>query len=411
MVDTENGAYYQTAQQANSYYQFDHPPRQVATLSQSAKQTVTGIKTSELEQALFGKVIPIFVGGKALIGGRLIEGPFFDTVGGVQVVSFIVSMGISANPNGTREITSVRLNGTESWTSLTGSLIAGMTINTKTGTEDQEPFESSITRFGDAAVPYRSHICIEVINCPLEVFGNQIAFTSSTVEDSSFGDPEDGITRIDALEVLARHARYDDSEFEFDVGGVDDFWIVAEKQTLIQYLQNAQQIQRNWNITATDKLRVFEKGDFDLDAEITRDRCNSIQFTDEDPLSMTRERVFGYIDTDRDNDFNTVSAKMDSFPMPMTDSQESEKIELPWGMTAERAISDDYLSLFSDDIARKKLGCVGDYTFLGAEAGDAVLYDRGGLRFRGRVTQLVKNAADFSVEISAEAAINCVFPA
>lgn len=39
---------------------------------------VTGVDTTALVSQLFGKDIPIFVGGEALMGCRIIEGPFLD---------------------------------------------------------------------------------------------------------------------------------------------------------------------------------------------------------------------------------------------------------------------------------------------------------------------------------------------
>src|SRR4051812_32921876 len=62
-------------------------------LTDAAKSTLTGVDTSALEAALFGKDIPLFVGGQALMGCRIIEGPFLTTGGSPSqnLVSFIAT--------------------------------------------------------------------------------------------------------------------------------------------------------------------------------------------------------------------------------------------------------------------------------------------------------------------------------
>jgi hypothetical protein len=114
------------------------------------------------------------------------------------------------------------------------------------------PFASSIARYGSKAVPYRSHVCCEIKKIPISVFNNQYPFVSLPVYEAA------NISRNDALAALARYARYDDSEFEFEVSGTDQFWIVAQQSDFIGYLQQFRKIFRNWNITTSDKLRVFE---------------------------------------------------------------------------------------------------------------------------------------------------------
>src|SRR5256885_359646 len=96
-------------------------------LTPAAQSTVSGVDTTALESALFGKDIPKFVGGQALIGCRIIEGPFLHD----NKVDFIATAAQSANPSATRTITSLRLNGTESWTASGGPIgtpFAGMTV-------------------------------------------------------------------------------------------------------------------------------------------------------------------------------------------------------------------------------------------------------------------------------------------
>jgi hypothetical protein len=372
-------------------------------MSTSALSTLTGVDTTALEAALFGKDIPVFVGGQALMGCRIIEGPFLHVVSGVNVVDFIATCAVSANPGGTRTITSLNLNGTQSWTSAGGPIgtpFAGMTVNVKTGTEDQTPFASSVTRYGDFAVPYRSHICVEILNCPLDAFNNVVPFASIFVhEDFS-------ITRNAALAVLAKYARFDPSEYEFNVAGSDTFWIVPQQTEFIAYMQNLRTIFRNWNITATDKLRVFDSlASGGITSTITRSNvtAGSLKLTRADPLSIPRQRILSFIDVDRDNEINTAPATLERFPVSVTASQQSQTVELPIGMTLSDALLDVNSSLLIDDLARKKMIFTGMNALNGSEPGDVVYFaDDSAITFLGRVTSVARKAADFGTDITAE---------
>ncbi len=395
-------------------YNYFVPNATVASVSPAAVPlpTVSGLPAGQLNNVIYGKDIPIFVGGIALIGGRICEGPYFTTVGGAQVVSFIVSLAVAANPGGTRTITSVSLNGTVSWTAAGGSLIAGMTVNTRTGTETQTPFASSTARDGLDAIAYRSHILVEVLNCPLAPFSNVIPFVSGKVEDSTFGPAADGITRNDALTVLANYAGYANSEISISVGGLDTFWIVAGKSTFIQLLQQFQAMFRRWNIVTSDKLYIFESDDFAIDVVLTRSNTikQSIAFTIDDPLGLSRELVFGFIDINRDNEPNTAAARLDITPIPTTQSIESKTIALPVGTTAPQATADAYTALYFDDIARRKMACTGMLDLLGIQAGDATSFtDDLDIVHRGRVVEIARSVQNWTCDLKTEAALECIF--
>lgn len=370
--------------------------------SQAASgSTLTGIKNSELESQLFGKAIPIFVGGQALIGARIAEGPFLETIGDVNVVSFIAHAAAAATPSATRTITSVRLNGTESWNStdgvLGGATFGDMAINVKTGTEDQTPFDSSISRFGDYAVPYRPGIMVEVSECPLSLFNNEIPFASLYVYEA------DNITRTDAIKALLRYARFTDDEFDIDVSGTDQFWIVSQNTGLFDFLRGMQSVFRRWNIVASDKLYISESDFTNTDVNITRDdiQVNSLQALRGDPLALERQRALRFIDTARDNDFNTVQGRLERFPEPLTSSQNTSTYELPIGMTQEAAqiLVDDALSI--DDLARKGISAAGMFSMIGLQPGQIIKLNNTVLGFRGRVTETVFNH-DFTVDFKAE---------
>src|SRR4051812_34080064 len=102
------------------------PSPTITTGSQAASSsTLTGIKNSEVESQLFGKNQPLFVGGQALIGCRIIEGPFIYNMSGVTMFDAIFDVATpiddltDTNP---RTIDYLNLNGTKSWTAADGGI-------------------------------------------------------------------------------------------------------------------------------------------------------------------------------------------------------------------------------------------------------------------------------------------------
>src|SRR5882757_9026047 len=80
------------------------------TLSETAKTVVTGTQTdTQFTQQLIGHDIPVFVGGNALMGFRIYEGPFYYTEGGVNLVDMIVGCAVTATPSAPRTFSSLRL--------------------------------------------------------------------------------------------------------------------------------------------------------------------------------------------------------------------------------------------------------------------------------------------------------------
>jgi hypothetical protein len=375
-------------------------------LTEAAKTVVTGTETdNKFTQQIIGHDIPVFVGGQALMGCRIYEGPFYYTEDDVNLVDMIIGCAVTATPSATRTINSLRLNGTESATSSDGGTtwagigaLSGLQISVRTGMEDQLPFPSSIARYGSKAVPYRSHICAEIKKIPIAPFNNQYPFGSLSVFESEY------ITRNNALAALARYARYADSEFEFSVSGADKFWIVAQQSDFIGYLQQFRKIFRNWNITTTDKLRVFENdSSAGVNAVITRSNASNFKFTRVDPLAIPRQRSYSFIDTERDNDLNTVTARRERFPVPLTASQSADNVELPIGTTAALASADNNRSLLIDDIARSRMSCTVNSSLYGIQPGDITSFDDDpNISFLGRVVSTARKTADFTVDIACE---------
>ncbi|WLB14836.1 cadherin repeat domain-containing protein (plasmid) [Bradyrhizobium elkanii] len=377
-----------------------------STLSDTAKTTSTGTQTdNQFAAQLIGKEIPIFVGGQALMGCRDIEGPFLYTGDdGNGYCDMIVSPALAATPGAARTFPYLSLNGTKSWTladGFIGDAFASMEINFLSGTEEQTPFASSIARYGAHAVPYRSHICVELKKIPLNVFANEIPFVSLYIHESDY------LTRNDGLAKLAQYARFSPDEYEFAVSGHDAFWIVAQQTTFIQYLQNLQKtVGRNWNIVPSDKLRVFESVSTVTPIRLTRDDIveDTIKFSEIDPLTLPAIRSLGFIDTGRDNDYNTVSAQRARFPIALTSSESTENFDLSIGMEAPDAKAAVSKSLLIDDIGRDRFACTVMPWLRGLQSGDIIEPDVDSeIDFpAARILTVARGAAKWTADITAE---------
>lgn len=377
------------------------------TLTNSQKATITGIELEEdFAAATIGKDIAFFIGGKILAGCRLYEGPFLSTVDDAGLVGYIVGPFVLAVPGASLSIESLRLNGTESltsadggttWTSL-GTVFDGIVINVLKGSETQTPFASSISRYGARAVPYRSHVCIELQDVPLAPFANLIPFVSVYLEQ------DETLTRQEAVSRILRFVRFDDAEFEVNVSGQDVFWVKVGEENLFDFLQGLQTIFRNWNIVATDKLRIFENSSTVTSIPITRSdvSADSIKFWQDTPETVPAERTLGIVDTDGDNDFYTTPpARRARYPIPLTSSQDSQSIELPIGMGRLQAKTLVNKSLLIDEFARDKCSFKLLPHMRGIEPGDIVACDFWEWP-TGRVISIARNASDFTSDAIVE---------
>lgn len=381
-----------------------------APMSESSKTAITGSETDDkFSGQVIGKTIPVFLGGIILSGCKLIEGPFITTISGEVFCDYIVSPFMKAVPSATVELNSIRLNGTESFTSADGGVtwtplgpvFDDVEINVLYGTETQEPFDSSVTRYGARAVPYRSRVCVEIKNVPLAPFNNEIPFLSVEVSQ------DESLQRRDALSRAAAYARYNSDEYEIEVSGEDDFWIVVDESSFIQFVQELRRtVGRNWNILASDKLYIFENSSTETPVEIDRGDVSkgSIRFWQDPPETIPAERDMGFVDTGRDNDFNVVKAVKSRFPIPLTSSQNVEQCDIPIGMGATQAKIIVNKSLQIDEIARDKCSFKALPHMRGLEPGDLVDLDfDADIEWSlGRIISVARNASDWTSDVVVE---------
>ena len=381
-------------------------------------QTATAVDPSAVEAILYGKDIPLYAGGKALIGGRIIEGPFFGGTQAEPTASFVAyhaqNIVSHAFAYDLTQITSARLRGQEVWNSTGGYVATDKlppgSFDWRPGHNAQPPFAQSVTRDGSGAVAYAQGIISSWLNLPLKPFAGIVPFPSVMVETTRFGAPSDGIPRSDAIAAVLERMGFSSNEYEVDVQGSDQAWLIGSDATLEEFLQQLRSVFVNYQITYTDKLRVFEPTQFASSFALTNDNVlrDTLQFSRTDPMLLSREKQYSFIDLERDYEPNVVTAKEDRYPLPSTDTTETTSLELPIVTTSAQAMADVYVSLYEELSARNTMEGTGDATLFGMEVGDGVRFaDSDVIDFFARVSQTTHDFEHWTVGFQAGEVLNC----
>jgi len=377
---------------------------------------VAGVEPQAYEAILYGKDIPLFVGGKMLIGGRICEGPFFGGTQADPTVSFIAyhAQNLVGELFSDTVITSARLRGQEVWNAVSGYIatdkLPSGSFAWNPGHVQNVAFSQSVGRYGTNAVPYTHGITSSWENIPLKPFGGIVPFPSVMVENLSYGDPDDGITRTQAISNILGRMGLDPSEFEVDVSGSDPAWMVASNMSLPDFLRQLRAIFTRYHITYSDKLRIIEPDSFAVDGEITNSNVqrDTLKFKRTDPMTLTRQKRYTFIDVDRDYEMNTALAKEDRYPIPTTDATAEVSIELPIATTSAQAVADIHNSLYEELKARSQMEGVLDRTLFGLECGDGVRFaDSSVINMTARVMETVHDFENMAVQFQAVEVINC----
>jgi hypothetical protein len=380
-----------------------------------------GIEPQAYEAILYGKVIPV-IAGSPLLGFRIIEGPWWGGDPTAPIVSFIASAGMPANPAGTNVFTDIRIRGKRfafdgaatigdgDVRNLTDSSVTGATVEVRTGTETQLPFQSSIDRYGARAIAYRPHFLIELKNIPIAAFGGIIPMSSGQIHNTTYGlDLDEGVTRNDALTEFLGYMRLAPADFEVSVLGRDVAWIASEQQQLVEFLQNLRAEFVHWNITFRDKMRVIEPTTIPVEALLTPANTlrASVKLTQADPLVQAREKIASFIDIDRDYEPNTASARADSFPIPTTLSINSQTNNLPIVGHVSEMEADVNVSLFEELASIDQMTATVMPSKFGIEASDGFQYLDDRLSFTGRIFETQRDLSKFYVQITGAEVLNC----
>jgi len=387
------------------------------TVSPATPPVVAGIEPAAYEAILYGKDIPLFVGGKMLIGGRICEGPFFGGTQADPTVSFIAyhAQNIIVEAITHTAITQARLRGQEVWNSTSGYIatdkVPSGSFAWNPGHQTNVAFSQSVGRYGANAVPYTDGITSSWQNIPLKPFGGIVPFPSVLVENSSYGVPADGIPRTQAISNVLRHMGLYNFEYQVDVSGSDPAWMVSSKMNLQEFLQQLRAIFTRYRITYSDKLRIIEPDTFAVNGELTNGNVlrDTLRFRRTDPMSLTRQKRYTYIDVDRDYEMNVAVAQEDRFPIPTTDGTASVSIELPIATTAAQAVADIHNSLYEELKVRSQMEGVLDRTLLGLECGDGVRFaDSTVIDMTARVMETVHDFENWNVQFKAGEVIHCL---
>lgn len=391
--------------------------------------TVTGVDPSALASTLYDKECPVFLGGMAAIGMRIIEGPVYDIVDNENVVSWVAAAAINMNYENAANLVvrELRFRGKQAWTLADGVLLSGLTIGATSNSEmfarftkgslTQAPDAWSVSRFASRANAYRPMITATFEKIRLSLFkdangGVLIPFPTLVVADSTFGTPEDGISYADAWPVITKFAGFEDDEVEgVNLTGGRNAFFFATKQTVIQWVNDHRQIKRYWSLRLKDKLYLVEKAATEIDLVVDRTMVSKggsepFLFTWEESVAIARKKNLTVIDVARDYDLNTVAAQLEVAPVPATTAFEEETIELADVTDASTATAEVNYALYDEDQARDKTEYTGKRIIYGTEAGDQhrIVTDFG--TFIRRVEEVTRNVG-CSVEIKTEGMLTC----
>jgi hypothetical protein len=153
-------------------------------------------------------------------------------------------------------------------------------------------------------------------------------------------------------------------------------------------------IFRNVNIVATDKLRIFENSSTTTPIPVTRDDvvADRVKFWIDPPETVPSDRILGFVDTDGDNDFNTVKVSRSRYPIPLTSSRDVQELDLPIGMSRVTAKTINGKSILIDEFGRHKCAFRLLPHMRGVEPGDILELDFDQEFPNWRVLSIARNA-------------------
>lgn len=396
------------------------------TVSPTTVPQITGIDPGELANATYGKVIPIFIGGKARLGGSIVVGPYITTDSNNKLRgSFGISFGFPANPTGTRVAFEIAFNSKVVWQSTAGTAtisagtFLGSTFTARfyqgTFTQSADPIETS--NWGANAVAYRPQMMLFFENLLLEDYDNRIPFVALMVGDTTDSAvPSDGINLGEGLERLAYSPWVGMTADTFETVDIDDIAdaiICAEDESLVDLLRKFSRAYRAWDVLQTDKLRVKDRGS-NVSPDIVLDRSRilnkEVAFHRQEPVSTARELELITIDPDADYVLLPATAKRPKEPYRVSGSAGKESISLPIVIdAATRQALVTYMK-FSEEQSRER--CVLTTTAYGmqTEPGDLVALSdlHSGLAYRAMKCIEASLGANHTVQLTLEAILRCL---
>jgi hypothetical protein len=401
-------------------------PPPAPSIPPASVPTVSGVAPEALAASLFDKDIPVVLAGLAVIGGRIIEGPIRGTVDGESTMSWIAGYAINMNYEAANlTVTELRFRGKRAWTLAGGASLPGLSVGVPTvggvqtvrfsglGTLTQSPDPWSVSRFGaNRANAYRTMITATFENIKVAQFNNLLPFTSIVVSDDTYCTPGELLPYADALPLMARFSGRDENEFEaVGLTGGRQAYFFAKKQSLLEYINDHRKFKPYWNIRLKDKLYVVEKTVTGIDLTIDRSMVEKggstpIVFSQAAAVDQPRKKNLTFVNVERDYDLDTVSALLETAPIPATTAFEEESIEISDVTTPDEVTSEIHYALFDEDSAREKGELTGKRVLYGLEVGDQAVIETDFKTYIHRITEVVRNVG-CSIEIKTEGMLSC----
>lgn len=399
------------------------------TATPATESTVTGIDPNELAAATYGRPIPVSRLGKARFGtAGIIFGPYIES----GRATFAVSFGVPADPTGLRAIYEIAFDSKVAWedaagfsgagTPATGFKSEAFTFRFKQGTLTQAVDALETEKFGAEAIAYRPQMVLFIEDLPLAQFGNKLPFVAAVIGDITGGaDPDDGITLGEAFESMAYSpwAGFTTSDFETD--GITDIiggMIIAEDNSLLDILQEHGRVFRNLDITQTDKLRVIDRGPLTTpDITLNLDRIVNddppVSFSIQAPEDVPRGLRVKTIDPDADYIFVPSLSQRPAAPVAVSASHGEDEITLPIILGASTRQALTAYAKYAEEHARKRVTLTAMAYGLEIEPSARVKLEDLGEGFDDEIFKCIESShgANFTVEMTLEAVLNCALPA
>ena len=324
--------------------------------------------------ALYGKPMALSALGFARIGASPapIVGPYFNA----GTVSFVVSFGVPADPDGTRLIYKIYLDNELAWVSITGGTVPAdgsftaeeFDFTFKQGRLDQTVCSLETTHFPGDENAYRPQMLLEIKDIPYARFmantGKPVPYVACDIGDTTDGaDPQDLLSVGEIVERVAYSpwAGYDISTFEsVNITDGSHGGLFKDNFTIVDVCASITSLYKNLYLLQSDKLRLKDRGAsvepvfvFDLDSIIGGD--NPIQIMRSSPSEQPRELELLAIDPDQD--YTAVSSLSQRTRAPVTVSAAVGKQvkTLPLILDAETRQSLVTFAQYHEENARKRI--------------------------------------------------------
>lgn len=377
----------------------------------SGESASTGVAPTETSYALYGHIVPLSVFGVGRIGGDIISGPFVEN----GLATFCISFGVPADPYGSRTLREIAFDSEVVWENGAFNVEA-FTFRFYPGRLDQAADPVEIAHWGADSVAYRPQILLWFENLPIKNTKFQkIPYVAAVLGDSSGDDVNLGeaFTRL----AVSPWVGYTSAQFE-TIGVTDGLvsggLIIAQDAEFLSTIQQFGRFYRNWNILQTDKLRIVDRGAA-VSADIALDRTtlmDQIIFARGETSTIPRILELSTIDPEADYTVVPSQAVRPREPVNVTASVSTESVYLPMIMDTHTRQSLVTYTKYQEEVARKKVTGTAMMYGVEIEPGDLVAVTGLGEDFRDTTFKVIEtlHGANYSVEFTAEAFLNCELP-